>query len=68
MEQVLAAFLGKKLVMAPSEFILRAARNEPSSNSWRLSVISGANFSACVVGTRPNTSGMVARNAAKVER
>lgn len=37
------------------EFILHAARNETSSNSWKLSVISDTSFSACVVRTRSNT-------------
>jgi hypothetical protein len=37
-------------------YILHAARSETLSNSWKLSVISDASFSACVVGTPSNTS------------
>jgi DDE_Tnp_1-associated len=36
--------------------ILRAARSETSSNSWKFRVISDASCAACVVGTRSNTS------------
>src|SRR5262249_16804289 len=36
--------------------ILHAARSETSSSSWKLRVIRDASFSACVVGTRSNTS------------
>ena len=39
-----------------SMIILHAARNETSSNSWKLSVMSDASLAACVVGTPSNTS------------
>jgi hypothetical protein len=47
---------GGHFIASNSTFILHAARNETSSNSWKLSVISDANVSACAVGTRSNTS------------
>ena len=52
--------------MGGAVFILHAARSETSSNSWKLSVISDASLSACVVGMRAITSSTAARKSANV--
>ena len=56
-EELLAAGIPREdIVLGFHPAILHAARSETSSNSWKSRVISDANFSAWVVGTRSNTS------------